>query len=129
MKITSQTSELSDASSQYMQEARGANRSGNKFTLPKFQGKMKALIGGIFATDKRTKFLQDYMNGLVSLNDAAQIKLLFTCTLFEDFIDLMSKLSKDGKEGDPPPGPPEGALVNTMSLNQRYSCLFRPCRG
>ena len=82
-----------------MQEARGANRSGNKFTLPKFQGKMKALIGGIFATEKRTRFLQDYMNGLVSLNDVTQIKLLFTCTLFEDFIDLMSKLSKDGKEG------------------------------
>lgn len=60
------------------------------------------------------------MNGLVSLNDATQIKLLFTCTLFEDFIDLMSKLSKDGKERDPPPGPPQGAIVNTISLNQWY---------
>ena len=52
---------------------------------------MKALFGGIFSTEKRTKFLQDYMNGLINLNEAAQIKLLFTCTLFEDFIDLISK--------------------------------------
>ena len=60
---------------------------------------MKAFVGGIFKSDKRTRFLQDYMNGLVGLNDAAQIKLLFTCTLFEDFIDLISKLRNERKWG------------------------------
>ena len=63
----------------------------NKFDLPKFQGKVKAYLGGIFSTEKRTKFLQDYMNGLIQMNDAPRLKLLFTCTIFEDFIDLISK--------------------------------------
>ena len=58
---------------------------------------MKALFGGIFLIEKRTRFLQDYMNGLINLNEPAQIKLLFTCTLFEDFIDLISKCHRSQK--------------------------------
>ena len=45
----------------------------------------------MISIEKRTRFLQDYMNGLFTMNDVVKIKLLFSCALFEDFMDLISK--------------------------------------
>ena len=61
------------------------------FVLPKFQGQFKSVLHGIFSLEKRTKFLNDYMNALIVHNTSENLKLLLSCTLFTDFIDLISK--------------------------------------
>jgi len=63
----------------------------NQFVLPKFQTKVKSLFDGLFAIEKRTKFLQEYMNGLFAGNQSAQLRQLLCCTIFASFIDLDGK--------------------------------------
>ena len=69
----------------------GKKQGAAKFTLPPFQGKLRSFFQGKVSIEKRTRFLQDYMNGLFTLNGPTQLKFLFKCTLFDDFIDLISK--------------------------------------
>lgn len=59
--------------------------------LPKFKAKMKSFFEGLIAIETRTKTLQDYMNGLIAINNRSQIKKLLQCPHFDEFIDFISQ--------------------------------------
>jgi len=40
------------------------------FRLPKFQTKIKSFFHGHFSIEKRTKFLHEYMNAIIDLNES-----------------------------------------------------------
>ena len=63
------------------------------FNMPKFESKTKSFFGGLGAIETRIKTLQDYMNGLISLNRDLKLKQLLTCPPFDEFIDLISKFA------------------------------------
>ena len=55
---------------------------------------MKSFFEGLIAIETRTKTLQDYMNGLIAINNRSQIKKLLQCPHFDEFIDFISKLEE-----------------------------------
>lgn len=56
--------------------------------------KVKSFFEGLIAIETRTKTLQDYMNGLIALNNRSQLKKLLQCPHFDEFIDFISKLEE-----------------------------------